>query len=77
MLRAAAGVRPGDLYEEIQQVLDKGRLPSHLADSIDAIRNVGNFAAHPIKSQHTGDIVDVEPGEAEWNLDTLELLFDF
>jgi len=25
----------------------------------------------------TGQIVDVEPGEAEWNLDVLESLFDF
>jgi hypothetical protein len=30
----------------------------------------------PIKSESTGDVVDVEPGEAEWNLDTLEGLFD-
>ena len=25
----------------------------------------------------TGAVVDVEPGEAEWNLDVLESLFDF
>ena len=35
------------------------------------------FAAHPIKSKSTGEVVDVEPGEAEWNLDILEQLFDF
>lgn len=28
-------------------------------------------------SKSTGDIVDVEPGEAEWTLDVLEGLFDF
>ena len=38
---------------------------------------IGNFAAHPLKSTTTGSIVDVEPGEAEWNLDVLESLFDF
>jgi len=48
-----------------------------LADAIDAIRNIGNFAAHPIKSKQTGQIIPVEPGEAEWNLDVLESLFDF
>ncbi len=37
----------------------------------------GNFAAHPMKSQLTGLILDVEPGEAEWTLDVLEELFDF
>jgi len=41
-------------------------LPGHLAEDLDAIRNVGNFAAHPMKSTHTGDIVEVEPQEAEW-----------
>ena len=30
-----------------------------------------------MKSTHTGEIMDVEPGEAEWLLDTLEGLFDF
>lgn len=41
------------------------------------MRNIGNFAAHPIKSTNTGEIIDVEPGEAEWLLDVLEGLFDF
>jgi hypothetical protein len=52
-------------------------LPTHLTESIDAVRNIGNFAAHPIKSTSTGEIVDVELGEAEWLLDVLESLFDF
>jgi hypothetical protein len=30
-----------------------------------------------MKSKETGLIVEVEPGEAEWQLDTLEGLFDF
>ena len=58
-------------------MLDRATLPSHIADGLDAVRNIGNFAAHPIKSQSTGEIVPVEPGEAEWNLDVLESLFDF
>jgi len=70
-------VKHSDLAKEIQEVLDSGKLPSHLAESIDAVRNLGNFAAHPLKSQHTGEIIDVNPGEAEWNLDVLESLFDF
>lgn len=41
------------------------------------IREVGNFAAHPTKSQRTGEIVPVEFGEAEWCLDVLEMLLDF
>ena len=77
LLRVKAGVKPGDLSNEIQQVLDSKALPSHLAEAIDAVRNIGNFGAHPIKSTSTGQVLPVEPGEAEWNLDTVEGLFDF
>ena len=48
LLRNVAGVNPSDLANEIQEVLNKKQLPSHLADLIDAVRVVGNFAAHPI-----------------------------
>lgn len=77
ILREEAKVKHGDLSNEIQQVIDSTKLPSHLSESIDAIRNIGNFAAHPIKNTNTGEIVDVEEGEAEWLLDVLEALFDF
>jgi len=77
LLRDVAKVKRSDLYNEIQELLGRGTLPSHIADALDAVRNIGNFAAHPIKSQHTGEVIDVEPGEAEWNLDVLESLFDF
>lgn len=77
VLREHAKVKHSDLFAEIQEVLDSRVLPTHLADSLDAIRNIGNFAAHPIKSKASGEIIDVEPGEAEWNLDVLEGLFDF
>ena len=77
LLRDAAGINDGNLANEIQQVLDSNQLPSYLSESIDAIRNIGNFAAHPSKSTSTGEIVEVEAGEAEWNLEVLEMLFDF
>lgn len=50
ILREKAGVKHSSLHNEIQEVLNGGTLPSHLADDIDAVRNIGNFAAHPIKS---------------------------
>lgn len=77
VLREKAKVKPGNLSDEIQAVIDAGQLPSHLIDSIDSIRNIGNFGAHPIKSTSTGQILPVEPGEAEWNLDVIEDLLDF
>ena len=65
-----------NLSEEIQAVIDSGQLTSGLEKEIDAIRTIGNFAAHPSKDKNTGLIVEVEEGEAEWNLDVLEDLFD-
>ena len=75
VLREKGGVKHSDLSKEIDEALTK--LPSHLARAIDAVRNIGNFAAHPLNDTSTGSIVDVEPGEAEWLLDVLEGLFDF
>jgi hypothetical protein len=77
VLRNCAAVKAGDLYNEIEEVIKSGRVPSHISEGLHAVRTIGNFAAHPIKSTSTGDIVEVEPGEAEWNLDVLESLFDF
>jgi len=77
LLREEARVKISNLSNEIDEVLASGKLPSHLAEAIDAIRILGNFAAHPMKSTNTGEILDVEPGEADWTLDVLEGLFDF
>lgn len=77
LIREKAGIKKANLSLEIDELLANSGLPSRINESVDAIRNVGNFAAHPIKSTNTGEIVDVEPGEAEWNLDVLDMLFDF
>ncbi len=52
-------------------------LDSYLSEAVDAVRNVGNFAAHPLKDTNTGEIVEVEEGEAEWLLDVIDALFGF
>lgn len=65
------------LNDQITAVLKSNTLFPTLAGAVDAIRNYGNFAAHLQKSKDSGLILDVEPGEAEWSLDTLESLFDF
>jgi len=75
MLRDEGGAKHGNLSNEIDEMMPK--LPSYLGDAIDGVRNIGNFAAHATKSENTGAIVEVEPAEAEWLLETLEGLFDF
>jgi hypothetical protein len=77
LLREVAKVKHSNLSNEIDEIIKRNELPSDLADLIDAIRGVGNFAAHPIKSENTGEIIPVEVGEAELSLSILEALFDF
>jgi Domain of unknown function (DUF4145) len=76
IIREKAGIRKRSLDEEIDAVMAEGDLPVGLAEDLDMIRTLGNFAAHPTKSTNTGEVVDVEPGEAEATLDLVEELLD-
>lgn len=76
VLRDHGGTTKKDLALQIDEIIATGSLPSALAEQLDAVRHIGNFAAHPLKSTNTGEIIPVEPHEAEWNLDVLEELFD-
>lgn len=75
VLAEKADAPPKNLSKQIEAALPT--LPSHLAEDLDAVRLIGNFAAHPQKETQTGMILDVEPNEAEWTLEVLEGLFDF
>jgi len=77
ILRDQAATKAKNLADQIDEVIQSGSVPPHVQGELDAVRVIGNFAAHPTKSTATGEIIDVEPGEAEWNLDVLESLFEF
>lgn len=64
------------LGPQIDWVLKSATLPSYISENLDAVRNFGNFGAHPMFTA-VGEIVDVEPNEAEWTLDIIDDLFDF
>lgn len=74
LLREKTGAKHGDLSYEIEQIIKS--LPQGLRENVDAIRHYGNFAAHPNMNTVTGEIVDVEPGEAEWALEILLSLLE-
>jgi hypothetical protein len=74
VLEEAGGVTAGNLDKQIDQV--EAELPSDVARVLDEVREIGNFAAHPRKSQHTGEVMEVEPTEAAWNVEALALVFD-
>jgi hypothetical protein len=66
-----------NLERQIESFVARGDVPALLAQRVDAVRKIGNFGAHPLKNTSTGEVLDVEPGEAEWLIGTLEALFDF
>lgn len=75
----AHGYKDRDLAKEIDLILNepdprKG-IPESLRNTIDGIRNFGNFSAHPITDLTTLQIIDVEPQEAEWCLEIVEEMF--
>ena len=74
VLKDAGKTKADWLAEQIEEV--RQNLPDEIAGNLDYVRVIGKFAAHPEKSKATGEIVDIEPGEAEWNLDILDSLFD-
>lgn len=54
----------------------KKAIPTSLRETVDAIRNFGNFSAHPINDVTALQIIEVEEHEAEWCLDILDEMFD-
>jgi hypothetical protein len=74
------GYKARDLSKEIDLLLNETdptkALPHKLRETVDAIRNFGNFGAHPIDDKTTLQVIDVEPHESEWCLGTIEDLFE-
>lgn len=75
-IREVVHIKKARLMDEIKELGSAGLVSGGLGGELDAIRNIGNFAAHPTKDTQTDVIVDVEPGEAEWILDLLDRLFN-
>ena len=73
------GIKKKNLADEIESFISihENDIPKDLARHIDAVRNIGNFAAHPKKHIDAGSIIEVEPDEAKWLLELIENIFEF
>jgi Domain of unknown function (DUF4145) len=73
------GYKARDLAKEIDLLLNEAdpqkTIPESLRLTVDTIRNFGNFSAHPVTDLTTLQIIDVEPEEGEWCLETVEEMF--
>ena len=65
------------LDKQIVAFIADPKNPSRLKENLDYLRELGNFSTHEIKSARTGEVMRVEPGEAEWCLEVLDGLLDF
>ena len=74
------GYTQRDLAQQIKALLGEQdaakAIPTAPRETVDAIRNFGNFSAHPVTDQTTLQIINVDPEEAEWCLEILEAMFD-
>jgi hypothetical protein len=72
MIRDFWGVRPGRLFDEIEQI--KSRVDPLTWSAIDSLRKLGNIGAH--MENDINLIVDVDPDEAKLLLGLIETLID-
>jgi hypothetical protein len=71
------GIHSTHFARELDLVLASKQVPRYLADALEGVRNFADFAVYPEKSTAPDAVTDVQAGEAEWLLDTLEALFNF
>ncbi len=77
LLRDRGGYSQHHLADQIHAFAEDAKNPSALRENLHYLREIGNFAAHPMKSSSTGTVMPVEPGEAEWALEVVDGLFDY
>lgn len=65
------------LYDAISKFIEHDNIPFYIRDAADAIRNLGNLAAHQTFDTDTKSTVEIEKYEVEWLLDVIEALIDF
>jgi hypothetical protein len=72
------GYRQRDLADQIQGLLGDAtrRLPAELHETVDVIRQFGNFGAHRKNDKATLEIIEVEEGEADWCIEIAERLIE-
>lgn len=77
ILHEELNIKKKTLAEEISALESNKDIPSNLVEILQVFRRVANFGAHPKKSTHSHEIIDVEKNEADVMLIILEELFDY
>lgn len=74
VLREKVKVKEDKLGKEVKQACESPLLGQPAKNALDHVRTIGNWGAHPLYDD-ANTLLRVEPGEAEYTLETIELLF--
>lgn len=79
VIRKKLEIRKRSLFEEIEEAVKRDELSKPTRDALDHVRNIGNWAAHPVENAGENDpantLIEVSLKEARYTLEVLELLF--
>jgi hypothetical protein len=76
ILEQYGGYKDFQLSKRIEAFAKDTKHPLSLRDNAKYLTQIGDFAAHTQKDTATNEIVDVEPGEAEWTLEVIDGMFE-
>ena len=70
-------IKAQGLKNELKKLKKLNYYPADLIELFSNIKHYGDFAAHAKTDQITGEIIDIDPDEAEWLLVILEEMFEY
>lgn len=88
VIREKLRITKRTLFEEIEEAKQRDELSRPTRDAVDHVRKIGIWGAHPIKADKAAEenatsevdeastIIEVTKEEAEYTMQTLEMLFD-
>lgn len=82
VIRAKLGITKRTLFLEIEEAKTRDELSRPTRDAIDHVREIGAWGAHPIaageplEADEASTIIEVTKEQAEYTMQTLEMLFD-
>lgn len=77
VIREKLGIKERTLFVEIAKAIQRSELSKPTRDSLDHVRQIGNWGAHPSESETdpANTIIEVSRAEAEYTIRVLEMLF--
>lgn len=67
----------GDGRKQLDDFVADDKRPSELRNNVKHLQEMGNFGAHAVVDEETGEVLDVSRDEAEWTLQVVDGLFDY